>query len=125
MGFLSDDKDEYLRELHPKDFKDLLWLPVLFVLDLYVQFKITPVNEYLARSLHLVMGGAAFIMSCNGLSILFNLDWIASPFGRRPLSVMTPFRSRVLGAVLIVIGILTCNPVACCGVTGCAAGNRA
>ena len=106
MGFISDDKDDYLRELQPKDFKDLLWLPVVFVLYLYGQFKITPANEYLAGSLHFIIGGAAFIMSNNGLSILFNLSWIMSPFGKRPLDIVTPFRTRVLGAVLIVIGIL-------------------
>ncbi len=106
MGFLSDDKDDYLDELQAKDFKDLLWLPIAFILDLYIQFKIMPTNEYRGGSLHFIIGGAAFILSCKGLSILFNMRWIMSPLGRRPFDIMTPFRSRLIGVVLIVIGVL-------------------
>lgn len=106
MGFLSDDKDHYLSELKATDFKDLLWLPFAFILELYVQFKIAPKNDHLAGSLHFLIIGATFMICSKGLSILFNMRWIMSPFGKRPLDIMTPFRSRVLGAVSIVIGIL-------------------
>ena len=106
MSFLSDDKDNYLRELKAKDFKDLLWLPFAFILELYVQFKIAPTDLHFAGSLHFIIAGATFILCSKGLSILFNLRWIMSPFGGKPLDIVTPLRSRVLGAVSVVIGIL-------------------
>ncbi len=106
MSLLSDDKDNYLRELKAKDFRDLLWLPFAFILELYVQFKIAPTDKYLAGSLHFVIAGAIFILCSKGLSILFNLRWLMSPFGKKPKGIMTQFRSRVLGALSIVIGIL-------------------
>ncbi len=106
MGFLSGDKDEYLDKLQAKDFKDLLWLPIAFILDLYVQFKIAPINEYRSGSFHLIIGGTAFILSSKGLSILFNMRWIMSPFRKRPFDIMTPFRTRLIGAGLIGIGVL-------------------
>ncbi len=106
MGFLSDDKDNYLSDLKAKDFRDLLWLPFAIILELYVQFKIAPTDKYRAGSLHFMIAGAIFILCSKGLSILFNLRWIMSPFGRKPIDIMTQFRSRVLGAISIVLGLL-------------------
>lgn len=106
MGFLTDDKNDYLEKLKASDFKDLLWLPLAFIIELYIEFKIAPTDEHLAGSLHFIVVGAIFILCSKGVSILSNLRWIMSPFGRKPFSIMTQSRSRLLGSISIVIGIL-------------------
>jgi hypothetical protein len=106
MWFFSRDKEEYINEWQPRDFKSLLWLPIVFLLFFYARNKIGPNDDIPYETLHFLLMGISFILSGKALSILFNLSWIASPFRRKPLNFMTPFRVRLLGVVLVIIGIL-------------------
>jgi uncharacterized membrane protein YidH (DUF202 family) len=105
MGWLSEDKEDYISKWQPKDFMGLLWLLLAFIVAGYVIFQIAPKNEILAAKLIILILGLTLILCSKAMAILSNLNWIASPFSKRPLSYLTPQRSKILGAILVVFSL--------------------
>ena len=71
MSWLSEDKEEYISEWQPKDFKGLLWLLIAFIIAGYVLFWIAPRDEVFAAKLILLIFGLTLILGSKALAIFF------------------------------------------------------
>ena len=105
MELLTEDKDKYISTWRTRDFRDLIWVPVIGSLFLYLQFK-SNLNPSLHNRLVPLTLGVLFLFCSKGLSILFNLRWLAFPsHGNEPLA--SPRRLKIIGLIIIVICVVS------------------